>query len=137
VNRTAALAVLGALLLAGCKEPKQGPASTIQGSTNVELHTVKFFTAASGNTSSGLRESYYVVCALTFTNTYGFDVAPEPKNFVLTDPIGNQYIGVDTGSSQLVGISNYRGLVKKDEKQDYTIAFHVPANVAGAIFYSP
>jgi hypothetical protein len=137
VNRAIPSIFVAVTLLAGCKQTPPGPSTAILSSTNVAIHGYRFYSAASGNTSSGERESFYAVCAITFTNTLGFDVAPEPKNFVLTDPVGNQYVGVDTGATALVGISNFRGIVKKDERQDYTIAFHVPANVSGTIFYAP
>jgi hypothetical protein len=137
VNRTIALLSLASLVLAGCKEVKPDSVPLIHGSTNIAIHNVKYYSSNPGNMSSGEGSTYYVVCQVTFTNTLGFDAAPEPKNFQLVDPLGNTYIGVDGGSAALVGISNYRGIVKKDDKQDYTIAFHVPANVSGAIFYAP
>jgi hypothetical protein len=137
VNRTIAVLSIGVLLLAGCKEVKPDSAAVIHGSTNVAIHSIKFYAANTGNMSSGEGSTYYVVCQLTFTNTLGYDAAPEAKNFQLIDPVGNAYVGVEGGSGVLVGISNFRGIVKKDDKQDYTIAFHVPANVSGAIFYAP
>ncbi len=137
--RRAIVAVLvAACILAGCKEPdSEGSAAQIQGSTNVEMHGFKYVPTQSGNTSSGTADQFYVICKLTFTNTLGYDTSPQPKNFILQDPIGNEFVGVDSGDSALIGISNYGGIVKKDQKQDYTVAFRIPPNTTGAIFYSP
>lgn len=136
MNRTLALLLFAACALAGCKQVKPDAAPLIRGSTNVAVRTVKYFAANAGNLSSGEGPSYYVVCELTFTNTLGFDSAPEAKNFQLVDPVGNTYVGIDSGAGALIGVSNYRGIVKKDDRQDYTIGFHVPANVSGAVFYA-
>jgi hypothetical protein len=127
--------VLAAFALTGCKDVKPGPSELIRGSQGVAVSAVKVF-QTSGGTSTGTQATY-VVARLTFENTLGYDTTPEPKNFVLTDSLGQQYAGVDTGDSALVGISNYGGVVKKGASQEYTIAFRVPANTSGSIFYSP
>ncbi len=56
---------------------------------------------------------------------------------MLQTPDGAVFVGTDTGDSALVGISNYGGTVPKDQKQDYTIAFRVPANATGTVYYQP
>ena len=109
----------------------------VAGSTNVEIHSTKFFPTMSGNVSGATEDQYYIVCKLTFTNDLGFDTAPQPRNFVLQTPDGAVFVGTDTGDSALVGISNYGGTVPKDQKQDYTIAFRVPANATGTVYYQP
>jgi hypothetical protein len=130
-------ALVAACVLAGCKEPAPTTSTEIAGSTNVEMHSYKYVPTQSSNTSSGTNDQFYVICKLTFTNTLGYDTAPLPKNFTLQDSLGNQFTGVDSGDAALIGISNYAGVVKKDEKQDYTVAFRIPPNTSGQVFYSP
>jgi hypothetical protein len=139
VRRAIVAVLVTACILAGCKEPDSEGAAVpqIQGSTNVEMHGFKYVPTQSSNMSSGTNDQFYVICKLTFTNTLGYDTSPQPKNFILQDPIGNEFVGVDSGDAALIGISNYGGLVKKDQKQDYTVAFRIPPNTTGAIFYSP
>jgi hypothetical protein len=137
VRRAIVAVLVAACVLSGCKEPAPVGSAEIQGSTNVEMHGSKYVPTQSSNMSSGTNDQFYVICKITFTNTLGYDTAPEPKNFILQDPIGNQFVGVDSGDAALIGISNYGGLVKKDQKQDYTVAFRIPPNTSGSVFYSP
>jgi hypothetical protein len=139
VKRALVVALFAACILTGCKEPTPeaaAEAAQVQGSTNIAMHGYKFVPSQSANMSSGTTDQFYVICKLTFTNTLGFDTAPQPKNFQLQDPLGNVFYGVDSGDSALIGISNYEGIVKEGQRQDYTIAFRVPPNTSGTVFYS-
>ena len=127
--------VLVACVLAGCKDVKPVPSDLITGSQEITIVSVKTY-QTSGDTTTGTQATF-VVAKLTFKNDVGYDTTPEPKNFVLTDSLGQQYVGVDSGDTSLVGISNYGGVVKRGATQEYTIAFRVPANTSGSIFYSP
>jgi hypothetical protein len=136
--------VFAAFVCAACAlvSPKESLAASktadfVASSTNVQVHSFKYFPTLSGNVSGASNDQYYLVCKLTFTNDIGYDTAPLPKNFVLQTPTGAIYQGVDSGDSSLVGISNFAGLVPKDQKQDYTIAFRVPANTTGTVYYQP
>ena len=135
MKRITVLGAAAVLVLAGCKQPPSAGDAAVNGSTNIVVHEAKIYPAPVGATELG--SGYYIVCKLTFTNTYGHDIAPEPKNFVLYDAYGQPYVGVDSGTSVMVGISNYSGIVKKDEKHDYTIGFRVQAVTSGAVFYAP
>jgi len=139
VNRSVFALLVAVLVLALPAGPAlaRKTAIFVSGSTNVEIHSSKYFPTMSGNVSGATEDQYYIVCKLTFTNDLSYDTAPAPKNFILQTPSGGQYVGVDSGDSSLVGISNFSGLVPKDQKQDYTIAFRVPANTTGTVYYSP
>jgi len=126
---------LATFVLTGCKDVKPGPNELIAGSQEVIVNSLKTY-QTSGDVTTGTQATY-VVAKVTFKNDLGYDTTPEPKNFILTDSLGQQYVAVDSGDSALVGISNYSGTVKKGASQDYTIAFRVPANTSGSIFYSP
>jgi hypothetical protein len=135
VKQSVLIAGLAACLaFAGCQQPKQEAVPLASGSTNIVVHATRMYTADVGNTMTS--QAYYIVCTFTFTNDTGHDTSPQPKNFVLQDPLGQTYVGVDSGAASLVGISNYAGVVKKDAHQDYTIGFRVPANTRGTVFYS-
>ncbi len=137
VMRALVAALIAACVLVGCKEPSpEADAAQVQGSTNVVIHGFKFVPTQSANMSSGTNDQFYVICKLTFTDTLGFDVAPQPKNFEFQDPLGNVFVGVDSGDAALIGISNYEGIVKEGQRQDYTVAFRVPPNTSGIVFYS-
>jgi hypothetical protein len=139
VKRAVVAAFIAACVLTGCKEPgpdAEAAAAQIQGSTNIVIHGYKLVPTQSANMSSGTNDQFYVICKLTFTDTLGFDVAPQPKNFQLQDPLGNVFYGVDSGDAALIGISNYEGIVKEGQRQDYTVAFRVPPNTSGTVFYS-
>ena len=134
MKRQTALTLLACMALIGCKQPTAQASTPVSGSSNVVVRSTKVYDAHVGATDIG--QGYYIVCQLTFTNDLGHDVAPEPKNFVFYDAYGQPYPGVDSGSSVLIGVSNYTGIVKKDAKQDYTVAFRVPSVTSGSVFYA-
>jgi hypothetical protein len=136
VNRLLALSSLALALLvpAGCKQPTPEATTPVGGSSNVTVRSSKVYRADMGATDASV--AYYIVCEVTFTNTLGHDVYPEPKNFVFFDAYGQPYPGIDSGSTALIGISNYSGVVKTDAKQDYTIGFRVPSVTSGAVYYA-
>jgi len=122
------------MLLAGCKEPNPNAQAPITGSTNIVVHSSRIYQTNPGATDIG--PGYYIVCQITFTNDTGHDVVPQPKNFVFYDASGQPHVGVDTGASELIGISNYKGVVQRDAKQDYTIGFRVSTVSSGAVYYA-
>ncbi|MBV9103770.1 MAG: hypothetical protein JO060_09265 [Candidatus Eremiobacteraeota bacterium] len=123
------------LLLASCKTPTpQATTVAVQGSTNVQVRGSNVYAADIGASASS--QAYYIVCRVTFTNTLGHDVSPQAKNFVFYDALGQPYVGVDSGASWFVGVSNYAGVVKPDAKQDYTIGFRVPSPTSGSVYYA-
>ena len=135
MNRTSALACLVACLaLSGCQEPKADAVPLVTGSRDIVVRSARTYQADPGATTSS--QAYYIVCVVTFTNDLGYDVAPAAKNFVLQDALGQTYVGVDSGATAFVGVSNYSGIVKKDDKQEYTVGFRVPANTRGSVFYA-
>lgn len=134
MKRNATIAALACILLAGCKQPTVNPAAPVTGSTNIVVHSSRVYQANVGTTDIG--SGYYIVCQITFTNDLGHDLVPQAKNFVFYDASGQPHVGVDTGASELIGISNYSGVVKKDAKQDYTIGFRVPSVTTGSVYYA-
>ena len=128
------VSLVAACLLAGCNEPPPS-SNLITGSTNVVIHSFKYVPMNAGNLSSATNNTYYVICQVTFTNTLGYDTSPQPKNFHLVDAGSNIFVGVDSGNNALIGISNYGGIVKNGDKQDYTIAFAVTATTGGTVYY--
>jgi len=101
---------------------------------NVAVRSTAVYAADIRATASS--QAYYLVCRITFTNTLGHDVAPSPSNFVFYDAYGQPYYGVDSGTASLIGVSNYRGVVKPDDKQDYIVGFRVPNVTSGAVYYA-
>jgi hypothetical protein len=135
VKRISALAVLAAVALAGCKEPTPfNPAAPVTGSSNIEIRSAQVYQATVGATD--MNQGYYLVCKLVFTNDLGHDVTPQPKNFLFYDASAQPHVGVDSGASALVGISNYAGVVKKDAKQEYTIGFRIQSVSTGSVYYT-
>ena len=135
MKRLVAYALLAGMALAAGPVAAADTAQPVTGSKDITVASVKTYQTSVGTADLG--QPVYFVCRLTFKNDLGYDTTPEPKNFILTDSLGTQYVGFDSGDVALVGISNYGGVVKQDATQDYTIAFRVPANTTGAVFYSP
>ena len=135
VKRFSALAVLAAALLAGCKDPQGNTSPSlglVRAGTDVAIKDVR--TYAPGDAIAGTNDEYYVV-TFTFTNSLGFALVPRIDHFVLEDQDRRRYLGADSGNANLVGISNYSGLLKVGDSHDYTVGFRVPQNTHALLFY--
>jgi len=137
VKRLRCLALLCvATFLAGCKEP-QGtdvkPASGfIRSGQDIAIKELR--TYATTDAIAGSNDQYYIV-RFTFTNNQGLALKPKIDHFVIEDLGKVRYLGMDSGSTVLVGISNYEGLLQKGDSHDYTVGFRVPINTQGQLFY--
>jgi hypothetical protein len=129
-GRLASVATLAAVVvLGGCKEPAGTSAqSFVVGSQDVVVNSVQQY--SDPNDSKWV----YYVCKITWTNSDA-DMVPRIERFVLLDRDQNRYAGLDSGAAQLIGISNYRGTVKRGESHDYTIGYHVLVNTVGSVYY--
>ena len=106
----------------------------VEGSADVVLREFRIVSTSDG--AFGNSDLYYI-CKITFTNDLGQDFSPQIQRFVLEGPDQVQYTGVDSGNQALIGISNHFEKVKVGESHDYTVAFRVPANTQGKIYYDP
>ena len=135
VKRISLIATLVATLLVGCKDP-QGNASPslslVRAGTDVVVKDVR--TYLPGDAVAGSNDEYYVV-TFNFTNNQGFALIPRIDHFVLEDQDRIRYLGADSGNTNLVGISNYSGLLKIGDSHDYTVGFRVPQNTHAQLFY--
>ncbi len=123
------------LALAGCKEPP-GPndpvAGFVRAGKDVTIANVREFSAADGVAFSN--DEYYVV-KFTWTNDVGYALAPRIDHFVIEDRDRRRFLGADSGSPALVGISNFADPVKPGDSHDYTVGFRVPQNTTGTLYY--
>jgi hypothetical protein len=135
VKRLSWLAALVATLLVGCKDP-QGDTSPsfglVRAGTDIVIKDVR--TYAPGDAIAGTNDEYYVV-TFNFTNAQGFALVPRIDHFVLEDQDRIRYLGADSGNANLVGISNYSGLLKVGDSHDYTVGFRVPQNTHALLIY--
>jgi hypothetical protein len=130
-HRLAATFAFAALIvLGGCKEPAGTNAQVfVSGSQDVVINSCDQF-----NDSNDANSMYYV-CKFVWTNSGGPDMVPEMDKFIFVDRDQNRYPGIESGASSLIGISNYKGVVKKGESHQYTLGFHVQLNAVGSIYY--
>ena len=126
-----------AVALCGCQEAKPGPSAIVTGSQNVQILSAQMVSTNDAGNSVGGQATWYLIAKIQFTNTYNIDFAPIIAYFTLQDPQANRYQAFDSGSTALVGISNFGGVLKKDEKHEYTIGFRVSQGTTGFIFYQP
>ncbi|MGH7755449.1 MAG: hypothetical protein ACREM8_04085 [Vulcanimicrobiaceae bacterium] len=128
--------VLSVLLVAsGCRQPPpDAPGVSVAGSVGVAVDDV---TALSAGTDDAGMPMQYLVCTLTFTNVLGGDVVPQIVHFEFVDAIGHRFAAVGAGGAAIVGLSNSGGLLHRGEMRRYTLAFRVPVEVAGTIYYDP
>ncbi len=135
MKRSAAVLVLLAAPLAGCKEPPALPepeAGFIRAGTDVTIVSVHRITASDALAQSS--DEYYVV-RFAWTNHVGYALAPRIDRFVLEDANRRRFLGSDSGSSALVGIENFTGLLQQGASHEYTVGFRVPQNTAGTLYY--
>lgn len=135
VPRSLALLVLLALPLAGCKEPQEpsgASAALVRSGTDITIKAVR--TSATGdNVGSGSDEFYLVT--FTFKNDLGYALTPRIDHFVLEDAERRRFLGADSGSPALVGISNAVAQLQPGDAHDYTVGFRVPQNTTGTLYY--
>ena len=127
--------VLLAASLAGCKEPAALPAPAagfVRPGTDVTIQDVREISANDALAQSS--DEYYVV-RFTWINHVGYALSPRIDRFVLEDANRRRFLGSDSGSSALVGIENYAGLLQQGASHDYTVGFRVPQNTAGTLYY--
>jgi hypothetical protein len=135
VKRSAAVLVLLAAPLAGCKEPPGAPqvaAGFVRPGTDVVIENVREISASDALAQSS--DEYYVV-RFAWTNHVGYALAPRIDRFVLEDTNRRRFLGSDSGSAALIGIENYAGLLEQGASHDYTVGFRVPQNTAGTLYY--
>jgi len=127
--------VLLVTLLAGCKDPQGDTGASyglVRAGTDVVVKDVR--TYLPGDAIAGTNDEYYVV-TFNFTNNQGFALVPRIDHFVLEDKDRIRYLGADSGNVNLVGISNYEGLLKVGDAHDYTVGFRVPQNTHALLYY--
>ncbi|GAC1301400.1 MAG: hypothetical protein NVSMB19_09470 [Vulcanimicrobiaceae bacterium] len=137
VKRFLSLALLCvATFLAGCKTPQgtdvQPSSGLIRAGQDIVIKELR--TYATSDAVAFSNDQYYVA-RFTFTNNLGFALKPRIDHFVIEDLRKVRYLGVDSGSAALVGISNYDGVLQRGEAHDYTVGFRVPLNAQGLLFY--
>lgn len=137
MKRFSFLAALGATtFLAGCKDPQgtevKPGASFVRAGQDIVIKEIR--TYATTDNIAGSHDEYYVI-RFAFTNNLGLALRPKIDHFVIEDNGKVRYLGVDTGSAALVGISNYDGVLEKGDSHDYTVGFRVPINTQGQLFY--
>lgn len=125
-----------ATLLSGCKDPQGAELKPASGFLRAgqDIAIKEMRTYATTDAVAYSHDQYYVV-RLNFTNSLGFPLKPRIDHFVIEDTAKVRYLGVDSGSVALIGISNYDGTLQKGESHDYTVGFRVPLNTQGQIFY--
>jgi len=135
------LAVLGAVLasavLVGCKEPQQAADSKVSNSFVRGGQDVTILESRTYGTSDSVAQSndeYYVI-RFKWTNTLGFPLYPKLDHFVIEGNDKRRFLGVTSGASALVGISNYAGTLDRNESHEYTVGFRVPIGTQGTLFY--
>jgi hypothetical protein len=81
--------------------------------------------------------NFVYVVKFTFTNNLGTPFVPMPSKFVFEDDSKTRHTGLDSGSPELVGISNTYPVLKVGDSHEYTLGFRVFLNTAGTLFYDP
>lgn len=134
VKRNAFL-LLATAALGGCKEPSSGDqgSSFVQPGQDIEIHWVRLY-ASGENTVEG--DTIYLV-NFKYTNHLGYEFAPKMDHFIFQDSNQIRHAALQGGSAVTATISNYTGVLKKDESHDYTVGFRVYANATGLLFYDP
>jgi hypothetical protein len=129
-------ASIGLAGLAGCKEaaaPSAGGES-IQPSTDITIASVSRYQVTDNSSDTG---ALYYVISFTYTNKLGRDFAPRIDKFTLEDAVHQRFSGAESGSIQMIGISNDRNVLRVDESRKYTVGFRAPQNFVGVLFYDP
>lgn len=128
--------LLAGVLLAACKDVNPGQSqSFFVGQGDVKVKEYRLVDPGDGLGASMGSKVLYVIAKIVWTNDVKPDFAPSMTDFVLLDSNGTRYRAIDSGSVATVGISNPTTPVKKDETQEYTLAFRVPPGTVGTIAY--
>lgn len=133
--RLAPALVLVGLLAAGCQE-KPAPVNLFTGTSDVRVLDARFVSSndAAAGTLGGTERSYLIM-KVHLSNDISEQLFVTPSHFVFTTQDGNRYLGIDSGSSALIGISNNYGAMKRGDERDYVVAFRIPNEQAGTISY--
>ena len=94
-------------------------------------------TYATNDAVAGANGYEYYVVKIKYTNDLGYAFTPLISHFVFEDINKQRFPGQDSGSTALVGISNYNDVLKPGDSHDYTVGFHVPENSIGDLLYDP
>lgn len=140
MKRSLLLLVACAAVLSGCKDPGApgSGSSGISGSAfvhaapDVVVKDVRTFSPS--DAVAGSNDEYYII-TFTFTNDQGQSLAPRINHFVLQDIQNRRFFGVDSGNVNLIGISNYTGVLQVGDAHDYTVGFRVPQGTTATLFY--
>ena len=136
--RSLALLVLLLLPLVACREPQgaeapSGPsAGIVHSGTDITIKAVR--TSATGDNVGSGSDQFYLV-TFTFKNDLGYALTPRIDHFVLEDTERRRFLGADSGSPALIGISNTVALLHAGDEHDYTVGFRVPQNTTGTLYY--
>ena len=123
-------------LLSGCKQPDAG-SPTVTSSfihPGVDIVIKSVHTYAPNDNAAGSNDEIYVI-QFNFTNSSGSTFAPKIDHFVIEDLDRRRFFGMESGNAALIGISNYRDLLKPGDSHDYTAGFRVPTNTTGTLLY--
>ncbi len=135
VLRRLALLVLLLGPLTACKEPPvpaTAPVGLVRGGTDITVDTVRM--AATGDDIGSGSDEFYIV-TFTFNNDLGYALTPRIDHFVLEDAQARRFLGADSGSPALVGLSNRSALLRAGESRKYTVGFRVPQNTTATLYY--
>ncbi len=137
MKRYSFLATLAATtFLAGCKDPQGTEAKlssgTIRPGQDIVIKEMRTYTPT--DSVAGTNDLYYVV-RFVWTNTLGYALKPRLDHFVIEDLGKVRYLGIVSGSTVLIGISNFDGVLEKGDSHEYTVGFRVPINTQGQLFY--
>lgn len=138
VLRSFALLVLLIAPLCGCKEPQGAAAAStassglVRSGTDIAIGNVR--TSPTADNIGFSNDEFYIV-TFTFKNDLGYALIPRIDHFVLEDAEGRRFLGADSGSPALVGITNRSALLKSDDTQKYTVGFRVPQDTMGTLYY--
>jgi hypothetical protein len=138
MSRTLLVSFCASLALAGlvaCKEPAAtNGGDTIRPAQEIAITHVARYQASDTSAEAG---AVYLICTFRYTNTLGREFVPRIEKFTLEDANHRRFGGEESGSAELVGISNDRNPLGVDESRKYTAGFRVPQNFAGIMYYDP
>jgi hypothetical protein len=123
---------------AGCKDVPTSPTTTssfVRPASDIVIKSVR--TVAPGDEIAGAANYEYYIVKFTYTNDLGYAFTPVISHFGLEDVDRRRFKGEDSGSTALVGITNYAEQLKVGDSHDYTVGFHVPENTYGVLSYDP
>jgi hypothetical protein len=128
-------AVLLAVTLTACQDPKPQDTLLITAAGNVKLlssHFVSTNEAAIGLSGGSIT---YVLATVELTNDTNQAIYPQMNRFYLLDAQSRHITATDSGSSVFVGISNDLRALKPGEKRQFTVGFRSDASASGTILY--